>query len=405
MEVATLQRSASYEPASKPKLQNGQCHSAFMHWAVSLPQVPDLGWTFGFKKWFKLCLGPDNSSTTSNLLWLQITARMSIDQCFIRQLLGQTASCGFADFFVLTGLHPHVFGTNATHWTSFCESIELCAVARLARGSPAPPGPSPRVDVVSIGTALFTRRRVSGAQAPGRDRQACGIKAIRWAYRTLQVDCLMVSLGLVISSFQKTNSGERRESLPFSLYALMRFERRILMRECLDHEVVILGMFLLLAFSCLRSSDMQRTNPSSLRWDGAVLRGTCWRTKTCRTGQPFGLIGSGFLSKGPSLGFSSFSWFWIAFFPVMRLPVMGIVQKTTLFQDVICRSTLFCQSLIDNALASESSTNWWQHSIIYGARLEINISILESAAQFTSRAETFAGQAQGPTIVHAVVQP
>ena len=181
---------------------------------------------------------------------------------------------------------------------SFCESIELCAVARLARGSPAPPGPSPRVDVVSIGTALFTRRRVSGAQAPGRDRQACGIKAIRWAYRTLQVDCLMVSLGLVISSFQKTNSGERRESLPFSLYALMRFERRILMRECLDHEVVILGMFLLLAFSCLRSSDMQRTNPSSLRWDGAVLRGTCWRTKTCRTGQPFGLIGSGFLSKG-----------------------------------------------------------------------------------------------------------
>ena len=149
------------------------------------------------------------------LLWLQITARMSIDQCFIRQLLGQTASCGFADFFVLTGLHPHVFGTNATHWTSFCESIELCAVARLARGSPAPPGPSPRVDVVSIGTALFTRRRVSGAQAPGRDRQACGIKAIRWAYRTLQVDCLMVSLGLVISSFQKTNSGERREVFSF----------------------------------------------------------------------------------------------------------------------------------------------------------------------------------------------
>ena len=36
--------------------------------------------------------------------------------------------------------------------------------------------------------------------------------------------------------------------------------------------------------------------------DGSILRGTCWRTKTSRTGQPFGLIGRGFLST------SDFNW-------------------------------------------------------------------------------------------------
>jgi hypothetical protein len=32
-----------------------------------------------------------------------------------------------------------------------------------------------------------------------------------------------------------------------------------LMRECENHEVIILGTFLVLAFSGLRFSDMQRT--------------------------------------------------------------------------------------------------------------------------------------------------
>ena len=68
------------------------------------------------------------------------------------------------------------------------------------------------------------------------------------------------------------------------------------MRECENHEVIILGTFLVLAFSGLRFSDMQRTCTKSLHWSGSVLRGTCWRTKTSRTGQPFGLIAKGFLS-------------------------------------------------------------------------------------------------------------
>ena len=159
-----------------------------------------------------------------------------------------------------------------------------------------------RVDLETIAGVqladVFLACRLSRSTAHGMAHVNVIVKAVRWAYRTLQVDCFSIALGSVISSFHRTEAGDRRESLPFSLFALMHFERRILMRECLDHEVVTLGTFLFLAFSCLRFSDVQRTSPSSLHCNGDTLRGTCWRTKTSRAGQPFGLIGCGFLSKG-----------------------------------------------------------------------------------------------------------
>ena len=139
---------------------------------------------------------------------------------------------------------------------------------------------------------------LSRSSSHGMAHDSMIVKAVRWACRTLKVDSLAVSMGSVISFFHKNTVGERRESLPLSLYVLMHFERRILMRECMDHEVVILGTLLLLAFSCLIFSDMQRTNTSSMHWDGMVLRGTCWRTKTSRSGHPFGLISCGCLPKG-----------------------------------------------------------------------------------------------------------
>ena len=140
--------------------------------------------------------------------------------------------------------------------------------------------------------------RLSRSTIQGMSHVNMVIKALRWAHRTLQLECLSIALGSMITSFSKTATGDRRESLPFSLFSLMHFERRILMRECQDWEVIVLGMILLLAFSGLRFSDMQRTCPSTLHWNGSILRGTCWRTKTSRAGQPFGLHGQGFLSKG-----------------------------------------------------------------------------------------------------------
>ena len=69
-------------------------------------------------------------------------------------------------------------------------------------------------------------------------------------------------------------------------------------RETSQDEILILGAFLLLLFSGLRFADLQRTAPTSLQWDGAILRGLAWRTKTSSAGTPFGAVAAGFLSIG-----------------------------------------------------------------------------------------------------------
>ena len=52
----------------------------------------------------------------------------------------------------------------------------------------------------------------------------------------------------------------------------------------------------------MRFADLQRTYLSSLAYDLTSLRGLSYRTKTCKSGCPFGLLCRGFLSSG------SFNW-------------------------------------------------------------------------------------------------
>ena len=59
-----------------------------------------------------------------------------------------------------------------------------------------------------------------------------------------------------------------------------------------------------MAFSGLRFADLQRINLRSLVLSPTDVRGLCWRSKTQTHGHPFGLITSGFLSKGPH------NWLW-----------------------------------------------------------------------------------------------
>jgi len=124
------------------------------------------------------------------------------------------------------------------------------------------------------------------------------IKALRWGYKQLQIQPFGVAFGSLLNSFQTKIPHDRRESLPFSLYVLSQFERHILVRETSQDEILILGAFLLLLFSGLRFADLQRTAPTSLQWDGAILRGLAWRTKTSSAGTPFGAVAAGFLSIG-----------------------------------------------------------------------------------------------------------
>ena len=124
------------------------------------------------------------------------------------------------------------------------------------------------------------------------------IKSLRWGFKQLQIEPFSITFGSLISSFQMKVPRDRRESLPFGLYILTQFERRILVRETPTEEVLVLGSYLLLLFSGLRYSDLQRTSPTSLQWHGTTLRGLAWRTKTSCAGTPFGALACGFLSIG-----------------------------------------------------------------------------------------------------------
>ena len=88
-----------------------------------------------------------------------------------------------------------------------------------------------RVDISSITEIqladVLLACRLSKSSIKGMSHVSMLIKAVRWAHRTLQIESLSVSLGSMISSFQKGISADRRESLPFSLFMLMHFERRI----------------------------------------------------------------------------------------------------------------------------------------------------------------------------------
>ena len=70
------------------------------------------------------------------------------------------------------------------------------------------------------------------------------IKAIRWGFKQLQLDCFSVAFGPLISSFQSKIPHDRKESLPFSLYIMSQFERHILVRETPMAEILVLGAFL-----------------------------------------------------------------------------------------------------------------------------------------------------------------
>ena len=95
------------------------------------------------------------------------------------------------------------------------------------------------------------------------------------------------------SSFTPGNH-ERRESIPLSLFLVSQWERRILMKECTLQEQVLLGGFLCLLWGGLRFADGQRISLQSLSWCVTALRGSCYRTKTSRSGQPWAIQARGF---------------------------------------------------------------------------------------------------------------
>ena len=148
------------------------------------------------------------------------------------------------------------------------------------------------------------------------------IKALRWMTKTAGITALeSVAYGTVISSFLKSKiPRERKEAFPLSLFVVLQWERRILQSNCPTRDVILLGGFLACIFAGLRFSDLQRVSWKSIVFDYKTVRGTCWRTKTSSSGQPFGFHCHGFLSRGEH------SW---AFKWLQSLDASGYLHQST----------------------------------------------------------------------------
>ena len=125
------------------------------------------------------------------------------------------------------------------------------------------------------------------------------IKALRWSVKQLGADCFQCAFDGLISKFLSDKiPRDIRESLPLPLHCFLHWKRKILMSSTNPLLIIILGSFLLQAWTGLRWADMQRVSPINLIFDFETLRGIAWRTKTTTKGQAFGCTFSGFLSHG-----------------------------------------------------------------------------------------------------------
>ena len=130
------------------------------------------------------------------------------------------------------------------------------------------------------------------------------VKALRWAQKLLLIHAWQSLYDPIVNSFFNPGTHERRESIPFSLYLVMHWERRLLMKDCSLQEQILLGGFLCLLWGGLRFADGQRIHLQSLSWCITALRGSCFKTKTSKSGQPWAIQSRGFLSHG--------DWSWVA---------------------------------------------------------------------------------------------
>ncbi|CAL1144831.1 unnamed protein product [Cladocopium goreaui] len=131
------------------------------------------------------------------------------------------------------------------------------------------------------------------------------IKALRWLLKSAEVGCLQVVHSVLIGTFlnQKVPR-DRKQAPPLPLWALVQWERRVLMSNCTVLEIILLGTSLLMAWGSLRFSDAQRLDLQKIIYHDGTMRGVIWRSKTAVSGMPLAVAAEGFLSKG------SHNWLW-----------------------------------------------------------------------------------------------
>ena len=139
---------------------------------------------------------------------------------------------------------------------------------------------------------LATQRSATQHRAVHRTSPLTALKALRWLSKISEWQELCIALRApVVSSYaQATISKDRRESYPIPLSVIVGFERAVCDPTTSDTIALLLGDILLCTHASLRFGpfgDAQRIAWHSPQLSPAALHGTCYRTKTSLTGQPF----------------------------------------------------------------------------------------------------------------------
>ena len=239
------------------------------------------------------------SNPGSNLTRVQLAAKSPVvltvwGQC-VKLLLPVSNALQQMDMSLNCEEHHHRFlnqfaaTTLVKYLTALLRFVHMCEEMRVELHD---------LSDVSMADILITGSMARRSVGSG-PRHSVTIKALRWACKQLEIRCFESAFSSLVASFEKQKLPyDRKEALPLPLFTLIQWGRRILSSASSLQEVVILGGLLLLAWSGLRFSDLQRSYLDSWRLDSTSLRGLCWRSKTCNQSTPFGIKLAGFLSVG-----------------------------------------------------------------------------------------------------------
>ena len=191
-------------------------------------------------------------------------------------LFSEAASSAQADALIMRAASRFAPSTlnrylNAWHaWTDFCSALDASPVCPASGVLP---------------DWLYSQQSAQGlATGP--------LRALTWMSRTAGLPALLSCLesGLCRAFASASNPAEKREALPFSVSFVAWLERLVCSESSSHSEVFQVGTLLLAIWSSLRWNDALWAAPRRvvLRQADNCISGTSARTKTTRSGMPWG---------------------------------------------------------------------------------------------------------------------
>jgi len=125
-----------------------------------------------------------------------------------------------------------------------------------------------------------------GLEAPVKS-MSYYVKALRWLQKITQITFPNLYVP-PISSFTFSDH-QHRESMPLSLFLIAQWELDLVKAKDPLDLMLFKGAILCCIWASLRFSDASHVLFSSIIFDRAGMRALSWRTKTSKTGMPFGV--------------------------------------------------------------------------------------------------------------------